>query len=64
MSPRTAFCNMVRMTVPVVGDELDSVTTYVEPDPVNDVTDQPELVPVTVKSLVVNPVTVSENTMS
>ena len=64
VEPSTAFWSMVRITVPLVGDALDTVTTYVEPEPVSDVTDQPELVPETVKSAVVRPVTFSEKTMS
>ena len=62
--PSTAFCSKVRITVPLVGDALDTVTTYVVPDPVNPVTDQPELVPDMVKSDVVRSVTDSEKTMS
>lgn len=61
--PSTAFCNIDTITVPEVTEELATVKEYVDPEPVNPVTAHPVLVPVIAKSLVVNPVTSSENTM-
>jgi hypothetical protein len=61
--PRTAFCNIDTITVPVVTEELATVREYVDPEPVNSVTAHPVLVPEIAKSLIVNPVTSSEKTM-
>ena len=62
--PRTAFCSIVTMTVPEVGAPEETVRTYVDPEPVREATAQPELVPVTEKSVVARSVTFSEKTMS